>query len=164
MCFLICWREKRADMERFTERELCDGKVCFTKCAQTNCPDKCAYCDIPKEAEKKLKEYEDLEEKELLLRLPCKVGDTVYVVPSRENYGINIINNHQENNRIYYQKVCRIGIYGVGTYSLITCEGMGIVTSYSFGETWFLKEDEAKYKLKELEDYWSKVFVETKKH
>ena len=26
----------------------------------------------------KLKEYEDLEERGLLLRLPCKVGDTVY--------------------------------------------------------------------------------------
>lgn len=28
---------------------------------------------------RKLKEYEDLEEQELLLRSPCKVGDTVYV-------------------------------------------------------------------------------------
>lgn len=28
----------------------------------------------------KLKEYEDLEEQGLLLRLPCKVGDTVYEV------------------------------------------------------------------------------------
>ena len=29
-------------------------------------------------AYKKLKEYEDLEEQGLILRLPCKVGDTVY--------------------------------------------------------------------------------------
>jgi hypothetical protein len=28
----------------------------------------------------KLKEYEDLEEQGLLLRLPCKIGDTVYIV------------------------------------------------------------------------------------
>lgn len=51
-----------ADMERLTNRELYDGKVCFTKCSKTNCPDKCAYCDIPKEANARLKEYEDLEE------------------------------------------------------------------------------------------------------
>lgn len=30
-------------------------------------------------AYQKLKEYEDLDEQELLLRLPCKVGTTVYV-------------------------------------------------------------------------------------
>ena len=28
----------------------------------------------------KLAEYEDLEEQSLLLRLPCKVGDTVYII------------------------------------------------------------------------------------
>ena len=51
-------------MERFTEwdkehKHGCglEGKDCFTKLA----------------------EYEDLEEQGLLLRLPCKVGDTVYV-------------------------------------------------------------------------------------
>lgn len=30
-----------------------------------------------------LKEYEDLEEQGLLLKLPCKVGDTVYLICSR---------------------------------------------------------------------------------
>lgn len=65
-------------MERLTERELYDGKVCFTKCSNTECPDKCAYCEVPEKARQKLKEYEDLEEKGFLLRLPCKVGDTLY--------------------------------------------------------------------------------------
>lgn len=31
----------------------------------------------------KLKEYEDLEEQGMLLRLPCKVGDTVYCIKAR---------------------------------------------------------------------------------
>lgn len=35
-----------------------------------------------KEAIDKLAEYEDLEEQGLLIRLPCKVGDTVYVIYS----------------------------------------------------------------------------------
>lgn len=35
---------------------------------------------IPAEAIQKLAEYEDAEEQGLLVRLPCKVGDTVYRV------------------------------------------------------------------------------------
>ena len=36
---------------------------------------------------RKLAEYEDLEEQGLLLRLPCKVGDTVYkIINQRDNY------------------------------------------------------------------------------
>ena len=35
---------------------------------------------------RKLKEYEDLEESGNLLRLPCKVGDTVYCIENKEIY------------------------------------------------------------------------------
>lgn len=66
-------------MERLTERELYDGKVCFTKCAKTNCQDKCVYCDVQKEAYARLKEYEDLEERgELLLVPEISKGKTLY--------------------------------------------------------------------------------------
>ena len=34
----------------------------------------------------KLKEYEDLEEQGLLLKLPCKVGDTVYQIDAERVY------------------------------------------------------------------------------
>ena len=40
-----------------------------------------------KSLKKKLKEYEDLEEKGLLLRLPCKVGSTVYAICTCEAVG-----------------------------------------------------------------------------
>lgn len=40
----------------------------------------CEQCDHEAEAWSKLTEYEDLEEQGLLLRLPCKVGDTVYIL------------------------------------------------------------------------------------
>lgn len=35
---------------------------------------------------RKLKEYEDLEESGNLLKLPCKVGDTVYCIENKEIY------------------------------------------------------------------------------
>lgn len=36
-----------------------------------------------KDAMQKLAKYEDLEEQGLLLKLPCKVGDTVYILAGR---------------------------------------------------------------------------------
>lgn len=66
-------------MERLTDEELAyNGTVIYKKCEHTNCEDSCSRCHIPKEAIRKLKEYEDLEEQGLLLRLPCKIGDTAY--------------------------------------------------------------------------------------
>lgn len=43
-----------------------------------------AFCLIERVENKKLKEYEDLEERGLLPKLPCKVGDTVYVIEASE--------------------------------------------------------------------------------
>lgn len=49
--------------------------------------------------------YEDLEEQGLLLKLPCKIGDDVYQIPSKVNYDLNVLSKHEENNRVYHQKV-----------------------------------------------------------
>lgn len=47
------------------------------------CKDK-AYCDYGiRDIINRLAEYEDLEEQGLLLKLPCKIGDKVYVVGSK---------------------------------------------------------------------------------
>lgn len=75
-------------MERLTEKELYDGEICFTRCQKTNCPDKCASCEIPRDAIKKLKAYEDAEEQGLLQKLPCKVGDTLYILTNDSPNGI----------------------------------------------------------------------------
>ena len=40
--------------------------------------DFCKYIDITIKSIEKLAEYEDLEEQGLLIKLPCKVGDTIY--------------------------------------------------------------------------------------
>ena len=61
-------KDMGCDMERLTARSF-DGTAHATRVS---------YCDIID----KLAEYEDLEEQGLLLRLPCKVGDTVYTVSS----------------------------------------------------------------------------------
>lgn len=66
-------------MERLTMKELYDGRICYTKCQYTNCKDRCSDCEIPEEALKKLKEYEDQEENGELLNIPCKIGDVLYV-------------------------------------------------------------------------------------
>lgn len=95
------------------------------------------------EAIQKLAKYENLEEQGLLLQLPCKVGDTVYVIPSQVNYDLNILNKYTENNRVYAQVVDSVRMWRHEKYCLSTCEGLRIVRSESFGETWFLTMEEA---------------------
>ena len=68
------------DMERLTEKELVGNYVVLKKCTKTQCVPICDECEVDKEALQKLKAYEDLEEQGLLLRLPCKVGDVVWIV------------------------------------------------------------------------------------
>ena len=53
----------------------------------------------------KLADYEDLEEQGLLVRLPVKIGDDIYVIPSQSIYGINIVNGFGELNRVYHQHI-----------------------------------------------------------
>ena len=91
------------------------------------------------------REYEDLEEQGLLLRLPCKVGDTVYEVQElrKRIQPYTIISIH----------VSKCGFLvgweikdGKGIYSCINgfCDD-------AIGKTVFLTKEEAEAKLKELE-------------
>lgn len=75
-------------MERLTEKvfgytqlKACGNDFCKETCEQYDSEKSCDNCPIQKAIEK-LAEYEELEEQGLLLRLPCKVGDTVYVIYS----------------------------------------------------------------------------------
>lgn len=69
-------------MERLTDKND-DGNhfypKCFEKCGGLGASRKCDNCEVTTSICEKLGKYEDLEEQGLLLRLPCKVGDTVYV-------------------------------------------------------------------------------------
>ena len=79
------------------------------------------YNDFQKIVQK-LAEYEDLEEQGLLLRLPCKVGDTVYY------------------------------ILGIPTETPCVIESCTFELSdiYRIGKTLFLTQAEAEQKLKEM--------------
>ena len=100
--------------------------------------------------QEKLREYEQLEEHGLLLRLPCKVGDTIYVIPSKVNYDLNIINKRKKNNRVYEQKVHSIEMFSNDRFLLTTCDGLRSVLADSYKEIWFLNKEEAEQALQKM--------------
>lgn len=101
-----------------------------------------------------LKEYQQLEEKGRLIKLPCKIGDDVYFVPSQTNYKLNMLSHHREENKICHQKVARITFSRNGWY--LECDKDleyaidNILVDKMYKETWFLTETEAETKLKEF--------------
>ena len=98
----------------------------------------------------RLAEYEDLEEQGLLLRLPCKVGDDIYVIPSEVNYRLNKSFGAKGLNAVCRQVVDHIEFNSYG-YLVSTNEGMTVHRQKAFGETWFLTREEAEQKLNEME-------------
>ena len=82
----------------------------------------------------KLGEYEDLEEQGLLLRLPCKVGDTIYY-----------IEDNKVNKFVVYS-------FDIRQLQQFVCNYDGIRLNFkNFGKTVFLTKEEAEQKLKEME-------------
>lgn len=140
-------------MERLT-RTSDFGEAAFTFDLYINC--------LPSEAEKilkvaeKLKEYEDLEEQGLLLRLLCGIGSDIYFIPSKVNFRLNLLSGLTEENRVFHQVVDRITFRKNGWY--MECDanleyGIGrILRDENYGVTWFLSKEEAEAKLKEMED------------
>ncbi len=104
---------------------------------------------------KQLKEYEDLEEQGLLLKLPCSIGSDVYFIPSKVNYDLNILNGHKGNNRVYHQKVAKIVFTERGWY--LECDkdleyGTDHILVDKFYQiTWFLSQAEAEESLRRME-------------
>lgn len=88
----------------------------------------------------KLKDYEDLEENGRLVKLPCKVGDTVYKV-------------NKASKKVSQHKVIKFEIdkTDVTVYTMqIIFENYDFCFFHHFGETVFLTKSEAEAKLKEL--------------
>lgn len=67
-------------MDRWTERFTSDGEKAIVIHDESDSPDVCFEGERKYDVMNALAEYEDLEEQGLLVRLPCKVGDTVYRV------------------------------------------------------------------------------------
>lgn len=84
---------------------------------------------------KKLKEYEDSEEQGRLIKLPCKVGDTIY--------------------GLHKAMVCEIDTETIGISKMPSGEILYLIDGWEldkgdFGKTVFLTREKAEAKLKEL--------------
>ena len=107
-------------------------------------------------AYRKLKDFEDAEEQGLLVRLPCKVGDDVYIIPSPSVYGLNIINGYENLNRVYHQHIGTITFADRYWYATSREEygvyNEKVLNDIAFGKTWFLTREEAEKKLGEMKE------------
>ena len=135
-------------MERLTEKQSSgfdlksmNGEWCNKYCEQQRVQT-CNECGIY-QAIQKLAEYEDLEEQGLLLRLSCKIGDTIwYVDNDDDDYPIKLeidTISIDDNKSIWYY--ANDDVYGK----------FGFIDS-DFGKTVFLTQAEAEQKLKEIEN------------
>ena len=144
-------------MERLTKiSEI--GNAYYPKCFEEPC---CGMgeclddnCSLMIDACKKLAEYEQLEEQGLLVRLPVKIGDDIYKIPSKANYDLNVLNGYKANNRVYHQKVYSIVFSQRGWF--VQCDKDSIhapnviCLDVEYGKTWFLTREEAEKKLEEF--------------
>lgn len=125
---------------------------CFEKpcCGMGECLDD--NCSLMIDACKKLAEYEQLEEQGLLVRLPCKVGDDVYIIPSPPIYGLNIFYGCKNVNRVYHQYIESITFAGSHWYATGRNEYKEkVLNDTAYGITWFTDYEAAEKKLEEME-------------
>lgn len=89
----------------------------------------------------KLADYEDLEEQGRLIKLPCKVGQHIYIV---HQYG----NWIDEASITGISEADNVDCFCFKVYIDPDCDE--IIALKEFNETWFLTQSEAEAKLKEL--------------
>ena len=121
-------------MERLTERNpsWIDDELWESACE----PD----CEEIDAIYRKLKDYEDLEEQGRLIKLPCKLGDTVYV-PTRDFVSeLRIVHITVSKNNTFFHWMLNTGIY----------PNLDGFSGNNIGKTVFLTKSEAEAKLKEL--------------
>ena len=109
-----------------------ENGVCCTHFMSAECEEVCGECSHgckwEEEAWSKLAHYEDLEEQGRLIELPCKVGDTVYVVD-------------WEMEDMYLPSI---------KYWFFDEQPFDVKMIYSIGKWVFLTKEEAEAKLAEL--------------
>lgn len=130
-------------MERLTRRTRLGAVVPYI---DLSCESE--YNDWITDITEKLAEYEDLEEQGLLLRLPCKVGDTLYHIlacTTAEDFGKKYVS---------WFIVTHITINTTKEVAIVgrdVCNREWRINSRGIGKTVFLTKAEAEAKLKELE-------------
>lgn len=88
----------------------------------------------------KLADYEDLEEQGLLVRLPCKVGDTVYVPTRNFVSELRITMVSVDMHEAYFSWILNSGIY----------PNLDGFSKSKLGKSVFLTREEAEKKLEEM--------------
>ena len=122
-------------MKRLTER-FSNGEVGVLGCGDNckyefkHCENRAENCPAFLDIYKKLADYEDAEEQGLLLRLPCKVGTTVYVI-------------EEEWEEIYEPS---------SKYYFVRPEKFDVSMLEIFGKDVFLTKEEAEQALKHTEN------------
>ncbi len=111
----------------------------------------------------KLGKYEDAEEQGLLLRLPCKVGDAVYLIDKDENNRLQVYEGKWRRvSLVQTSKNSSFELCGEISYDIHDCfyndgrtmeQGMYVgQESTRIGKVVFLTREEAEVKLKEMEE------------
>ena len=128
-------------MERLTKRTKCGEVVPYIDLSYES-----EYNDWITDITEKLAEYEDLEEQELILRLPCKVGDTVYIITK-------VFNGKEVIGAIGRRKIDSIGGNALNPIYVISKEPYELRFCPSeFGVRVFKTKEEAEAKLREMEE------------
>lgn len=130
-------------MERLTEDSV-TGETYIKQCA-SSCPydgDFCGTdeCPVLNAVADKLGEYERAEEQSLLVRLPCKVGDTVYVPTRNFVSELRIIMISVDMHGTYFRWMLNSGIY----------PNLDGFSGNKLGKTVFLTRKKAEKKLEEM--------------
>lgn len=136
-----------------------DGMFCrYEECCTTEdiCPNlQLDNCECLKEALKRLAEYQNAEDEGLMKILPVAIGSDVYFIPSKVNYDLNVLSKHEENNRVYHQKVAKITFTERGWYLELDKNleyGVDhIFVDKFYKETWFTSSEEAEQALADMQ-------------
>ena len=142
--------ERVKRMERLTERELNSlGGVYYGECHFTDCDGNCKDCEVQYKADLKLKEYEDLDEQGLLLKLPCKVGDVVFIVSQHLD-----VNTLEQSHKILERRIHSTRGNRLNPLIYITTNEDGSERNFTpsaIGKRVFLTKAEAEKALAEME-------------
>ena len=137
-------------MERLTKRGISGitynnspGFMCSCYC--DNCSKGTKNCDRLKAMVNRLAKFEDLEEQGLLVRLPCKVGDTVYRVNAGAKQPI-IPMTVSEIHFLCYKNERAVRFDAIGKEDM----GESCYRLEDIGRIVFLTREEAEKKLEEM--------------
>lgn len=138
-------------MERLTKKNDSGGYYypkCFEKCNGLGASSECDDCEIMTSVCEKLGDYEDLDEQGRLIKLPCKIGDTVwdndFGYPC--SYTITAFSFGECESYVEPLDAKEIVFYFSNSFGDIT--GSFLVSA--IGESVFFSREEAEAKLKEL--------------